>query len=94
MTIEERERLLRLQQAEMHGVMPETPAIDRIASFPYESGAMRYETGQVSVYASANREFLIIRGSDCEDTQIEAHELDTLIALLQKARELMRGGGA
>jgi hypothetical protein len=92
MTTDETLRIKRLQAAELHGAMPETPVIETIASFPYESGAMRFETGDVSVYVSAKRDFLIIRGSDCEDTQIEAGELATLIALLQRASAIMSGG--
>lgn len=90
------QEMKRLQLAELHDVWGNaepTPKEHDIKTLAYESGATHFEMGDITVYMSAKRDFLIVRGSDCGDAQIEGHELDAVIALLQRARDEMRKGG-
>jgi len=87
----------RLQLAELHestgGDADRAPKLDTvITTMKYESGATHIEVGNITVYVGAKNDFVIIRGSDCGDAQIEEYELDTLIALLQRAQTLIKGG--
>lgn len=91
MTIEERERMLRLQLAEMHGVMPETP-VEIDVTVTKDAGTLiesRHFHAQLAPHYYTSKPALGIISSV---HAMEIDRVDELIALLQKAKELMRGG--
>lgn len=87
------DKIARLKAHALHDAVPmDVPIANNIHTVVYESGAMHFEVGDLTVYVGAQKDFLIIRGSDCGDAQIEAHEIDALIALLARARAIIAGG--